>query len=100
METPITVFEQILATAKDCCCFAGVSEFVYFFLLFITFAMMITLIIFALIREQKPLFPLVAICGVVLICLFVCNLWSSIVAIICCTYLGVEYNKHNEDKNE
>jgi predicted branched-subunit amino acid permease len=100
METPITVFEQILATAKECCCFVGVSEFAYIFLLLITFAMMITIIIFAIINDKKHLFPLVAICGIVLICLFVCNLWSSIVAIICCAYLGGTYMSHKDEKTE
>lgn len=99
METAINnLLEQILTSSNVCCCFAGAGRVFYVFALFLLLAAFITILAMAIWSKKENLLPLAALSGILLICFIMCNLWSSIAAIICCTYLGVVYSQHNESK--
>lgn len=102
METAINnLLEQILTSSNVCCCFAGAGRIYYFIALFLLLATFIAIIVTAVWGKKENLMPLAALCGVLLVCFIMCNLWSSIVAIICCTYIGVVYiSSKNERKDE
>jgi len=101
METAINLLEKIMTSSNVCCCFAGAGRVFYVFALFLLLATFIAIIVTAVWGKKENLLPLAALSGILLICFIMCNLWSSIVAIICCTYIGVVYiSSKNERKDE
>ena len=102
METAINnLLEQIMTSSNVCCCFAGAGRVYYFIALFLLLATFITILAMAIWSKKENLLPLAALSGILLVCFIMCNLWSSIVAIICCTYIGVVYiSSKNERKDE
>lgn len=91
METAINLLEKIMTSSDVCCCLTGMGQFFYMIALFLLLAAFIAIIATTIWGKKEHLLPLAALCGILLVCFIMCNLWSSIVAIICCTYLGAEY---------